>query len=391
MIPPRKICVVTGTRADYGLLYWILKDIQNSPELELQLVVTGMHLSPDFGNTYKEIEKDGFVIDRKVDLQLDSDSAEGVVSSMGIGMPGFANAFNELQPDILLVLGDRFEIFAATTTAMVQQIPVAHIHGGESSEGVFDEQIRHSITKMSHIHFTASEVYKNRVLQLGEQPDCVFNFGAVGVDNIHRYELLTKEHLEKEINFKFASKNILVAFHPVTLEENTFQEQFSALLSVLDNLQDTNIAFTKSNADPGGQLINTMIDEFIQNHKDTSIAFHSMGQLNYLSALQFVDAVVGNSSSGIIEAPSFKIGTINIGDRQRGRIRAKSVIDCNPTIESIGEAIDRLYSTSFQAELENVQSPFGKGGTASRIVDKISTFPLSGILKKSFNDLPTFG
>jgi len=389
--PPRKICVVTGTRAEYGLLYWVLKEIQEVQELELQLVVTGMHLSPEFGNTYKEIEKDGFTIDRRVDLQLNSDSAEGVVASMGTGMPGFASAFKDLQPDMLLVLGDRFEIFAATISAMIQQIPIAHIHGGESSEGVFDEPIRHSITKMSHLHFTASEVYMNRVLQLGEQPEHVFNVGAVGVDNINRYDLLSKEQLEKEIGLVFTAKNILVAFHPVTLERNTFQEQFSALLSALDNLQDTNIIFTKANADPGGQVINTMIDEYVQNHKNTSIAFHSMGQLNYLSAMQFVDAVVGNSSSGILEAPSFKIGTINIGDRQRGRTRAMSVIDCEPTAEGIGEAFDILYGEPFQKTLEDVQTPFGEGDTVKRIVDKISTFPLNGILKKPFNDLSTSG
>jgi GDP/UDP-N,N'-diacetylbacillosamine 2-epimerase (hydrolysing) len=270
---------------------------------------------------------------------------------------------------------------------MIQQIPIAHIHGGESSEGVFDEPIRHSITKMSHLHFTASEVYMNRVLQLGEQPERVFNVGAVGVDNINRYDLLSIEQLEKKIDFVFAAKNVLVAFHPVTLERNTFQEQFSALLSALDNLQDTNIIFTKANADPGGQVINTMIDEYVQNHKNTSIAFHSMGQLNFLSAMQYVDAVVGNSSSGILEAPSFKIGTINIGDRQRGRTRAMSVIDCEPTVEGIGEAFDILYGEPFQKTLEDVQTPFGEGDTVKRIVDKISTFPLNGILKKPFNDL----
>lgn len=382
---------MTGTRAEYGLLYWVLKEIQETQELELQLVVTGMHLSPEFGNTYKEIEKDGFTIDRRVDLQLNSDSAEGVVASMGTGMPGFASAFKDLQPDMLLVLGDRFEIFAATISAMIQQIPIAHIHGGELSEGVFDEPIRHSITKMSHLHFTASEVYMTRVLQLGEQPEHVFNVGAVGVDNINRYDLLSKEQLEKEIDFVFTAKNILVAFHPVTLEENTFQEQFSNLLTVLDNLQDTNIIFTKANADPGGQVINTMIDEYVQNHKNTSTAFHSMGQLNYLSTMQFVDAVVGNSSSGILEAPSFKIGTINIGDRQRGRTRAMSVIDCEPTTAGIREAFDILYGEPFQKTLEDVQNPFGEGDTVKRIIDKISTFSLNGILKKPFNDLPTSG
>lgn len=386
MMRPRKICVVTGTRADYGLLYWVLKEIQNANNLELQLVVTGMHLSPEFGNTFKEIEKDGFAIDCKVDLHLNSDSAEGIVASMGTGMPGFANAFKELQPDILLILGDRFEIFAAAISATIQQIPIAHIHGGESSEGVFDESIRHSITKMSHLHFTASEVYKNRVLQLGEQPDRVFNVGAVGIDNIKRFELLSKENLEQEIGFKFATKNLLVAFHPVTLE-NTSQEQFSQLLTLLDSLRYTNVLFTKANADPGGQAINAMIDNYVRQHPDTTKAFHSMGQLNYLSAMKYVDAVVGNSSSGILEAPSFKIGTINIGDRQRGRIRATSVIDCDPTIGGISKAIDILYTDTFQNSLDNVLSPFGDGGTAKKIVDKISSFQLDGILKKSFNDI----
>jgi len=382
----RKICVVTGTRAEHGLLFWLMKGIQASDDLRLQLVVTGMHLSPEFGCTYQQIEEDGFIIDRKVDMSLSSDSPVGISKSMGLAMSGFADVFAELKPDIIVVLGDRFEIFSAVSAAMIARIPIAHLHGGEATEGVIDEPIRHSITKMSHLHFTSTKEYRNRVIQLGEQPERVFNFGAMGIDNIKRLKLLSREAFEESIGFKLADKNLLVTFHPVTLEDSTAEEQFSNILLALDELEETHFIFTKANADSGGRIINQMIDDYIMRHSYKSVAHTSLGQLRYLSALQYVDGVVGNSSSGLIEVPSFGIGTINVGDRQRGRIKAGSVIDCTPDIDSLREALGRLYSETFRDYLKTVSNPYGDGGAAEKVLEVLRTYPLPGIVKKRFND-----
>ena len=382
----RKICVVTGTRAEYGLLYWIMKEIDADPELGLQIIATGMHLSSEFGNTYQQIESDGFVIDKKIDIELSSDSEVGISKSMGLGMIGFANAFNDLKPDLCIVLGDRFEIFSAVSAAMIAKIPIAHLHGGEATEGAFDESIRHSITKMSHLHFTATEEYKNRVIQLGEQPNKVFNVGGLGIDNINKLKLLSKADFENAIDFTFGKKNILVTFHPVTLENFTAKVQFQELLNSINKLENTKIIFTKANSDTNGRIINSMIDDYVAIN-DNSIAFTSMGALNYLSALQFVDVVVGNSSSGLLEAPSFNIATIDIGDRQKGRIKADSVISCSPTQESILSAFDKSYSEDFQNIVDNTKNPYGNGGASKIVVDIIKDFDLNGILKKIFYDL----
>jgi GDP/UDP-N,N'-diacetylbacillosamine 2-epimerase (hydrolysing) len=382
----RKICVVTGTRAEYGLLYWLMKEIDADPELGLQIIATGMHLSSEFGNTYQQIESDGFVIDKKIDIELSSDSEVGISKSMGLGMIGFANAFNDLKPDLCIVLGDRFEIFSAVSAAMIAKIPIAHLHGGESTEGAFDESIRHSITKMSHLHFTATEEYKNRVIQLGEQPNKVFNVGGLGIDNINKLKLLSKADFENAIDFTFGKKNILVTFHPVTLENFTAKVQFQELLNSINKLENTKIIFTKANSDTNGRIINSMIDDYVAIN-DNSIAFTSMGALNYLSALQFVDVVVGNSSSGLLEAPSFNIATIDIGDRQKGRIKADSVISCSPTQESIRSAFDKSYSEDFQNIVDNTKNPYGNGGASKIVVDIIKDFDLNGILKKIFYDL----
>ena len=382
----RKICVVTGTRAEYGLLYWLMKEIDADPELGLQIVATGMHLSSEFGNTYQQIESDGFVIDKKIDIELSSDSEVGISKSMGLGMIGFANAFNDLKPDLCVVLGDRFEIFSAVSAAMIAKIPIAHLHGGEATEGAFDESIRHSITKMSHLHFTATEEYKNRVIQLGEQPNKVFNVGGLGIDNINKLKLLSKADFENAIDFTFGKKNILVTFHPVTLENFTAKVQFQELLNSINKLENTKIIFTKANSDTNGRIINSMIDDYVAIN-DNSIAFTSMGALNYLSALQFVDVVVGNSSSGLLEAPSFNIATIDIGDRQKGRIKADSVISCSPTQESILSAFDKSYSEDFQNIVDNTKNPYGNGGASKIVVDIIKNFDLNGILKKIFYDL----
>ena len=382
-----KVCVITGTRAEYGLLYWLMKEIQNDKDLELQVIATGMHLSPEFGLTYKEIEKE-FEINKKIEILLSSDTPVGISKSMGLAQISFAEAFDDLKPDIVIVLGDRFEIFAAASAALVSRIPIAHIHGGEVTEGAVDEAFRHSITKMSHLHFTSTEEYRKRVIQLGEEPNRVFNVGAMGIENIKRLKLLSKEEFEKSINFKLNKKNILVTFHPVTLENATAKEQFSELLSAIDELDDTNIIFTKANADTDGRIINKMIDEYVAKNKNKAIAFTSLGQLRYLSALQFVDAVVGNSSSGILEAPSFKIGTINIGDRQKGRIKAKSVIDCEPKKESIQKAFAKLYSSEFQDMLKNVKNPYEQDGFPSKKIIKIlKNTDVKNLIKKRFYDI----
>ncbi|MCG3663356.1 UDP-N-acetylglucosamine 2-epimerase [Aliarcobacter butzleri] len=382
----KKICVVTGTRAEYGLLYWLLKEIEADKELELQLIVTGMHLSPEFGLTYKDIEKE-FKIDKKIEMLLSSDTSVSISKSMGLAQISFAEAYDELKPDIVVVLGDRYEIFSATSAAMIARIPIVHLHGGETTEGAFDESIRHSITKMSHLHFTATEEYRNRVIQLGEHPSRVFNVGGLGIENIKRLKLLTKEEFEESIEFKLNKKNILVTFHPVTLENSTAQEQFQELLDVIDELKETNIIFTKANSDTDGRIINQMIDEYVSKNSYKSIGFISLGQLRYLSALQFVDAVVGNSSSGLLEAPSFKIGTINISDRQKGRIKANSVIDCSANKTDIEKAFERLYSKEFQNSLLNVENPYGNGYASNKIIEEIKEVDLQNILKKSFYDL----
>ena len=379
----RKICLVTGTRAEYGLLFWLMKQIQEDRSLELQVIATGMHLSPEFGLTYKEIEKD-FKIDKKVEMVLSSDTAIGISKSMGLAQISFAESYNELRPDIIVVLGDRYEIFSAVSAAMIAKIPVAHLHGGEATEGLIDEPIRHSITKMSHLHFTATEEYKKRVIQLGEHPSRVFNFGGMGIENIKKLKLLNKKDFEKSINFKLNRKNILVTFHPVTLENNTSKEQLKALLNSIDDLEDTNIIFTKANSDTDGRIINQMISEYVNKNIHKAREFTSLGQLKYLSALKYVDAMIGNSSSGISEAPSFNIGTINIGDRQKGRIKAASIIDCKPNRKSIKKAFKKLYSKEFQTRLKKIKNPYGDECVSKKVVKILKTAPLENILKKVF-------
>ena len=379
----RKICIITGSRAEYGLLYWLIKEVNVDQNLELQLIATGMHLSVEFGLTYKEIEKD-FKINKKIDMHLSSDTTVGISRSMGIAQKSFSEAYNQLKPDIIVVLSDRYEIFSAASAAMVSRIPIAHIHGGEATEGSIDEAIRHCITKMSHLHFTAAEEYSKRVIQLGEHPSKVFKVGGMGIENIKRLKLLSKENLEKKIDFKLNIKNILISFHPVTLEKDTSKKQFLEILEAIDDLKDTNIILTKTNSDMDGKIINSMIDKYVAKNKDKSISITSMGQLNFLSALQHIDFIIGNSSSGLLEAPTFKIGTINIGDRQKGRIKAKSVIDCSPNKKSIKDAIKKVYSTEFQNLLKNVKNPYGDGCPSQTIVKILNSVSLDDLLKKSF-------
>lgn len=382
----KKICVVTGTRAEYGLLRWVMEGIGQSPELELQLIVTGMHLSPEFGMTVQAIEADGFKIDRKVEMLLSSDTAVGVTKSMGLGMIGFADALAELRPDLMLILGDRYEIFAAAASAMIARIPIAHLHGGEATEGLIDEPMRHSISKMSHLHFVAADEYRRRVIQLGEQPEHVFNVGGLGVDNISRLKLLSCSELESALNFKLAKRNLLITFHPVTLEQNTSAEQMHELLGALAELKDTGLIFTMPNADTEGRVLFREIEDFCAERSQAH-AYTSLGQVLYLSCVHHVDGVIGNSSSGLAEAPSFRKGTINIGDRQRGRLRAASVIDCEPDRDSIRKALKLLYSPEFQAMLPTVDNPYGDGGASEAIVRKLESLSMNNLLKKRFYDL----
>jgi GDP/UDP-N,N'-diacetylbacillosamine 2-epimerase (hydrolysing) len=382
----RRICVVTGTRADYGCLRWVMDGIRKTAGLELQVVATGMHLAPEFGLTYREIEQDGFLIDIKMEMLLSSDTPAGLAKSMGLGLIGFGDALRRLQPDLMLVLGDRFEMFSAAAAAMVARVPIAHAHGGESTEGAFDEAIRHSITKMSHLHFVAAEEYRKRVIQLGEDPRRVFLVGGLGVDNIKKRNLLDRAALEASLGIKLGHRNLLITFHPVTLENATSAEQMRELLCALETLNDTHLIFTMPNADTGGRVLIEMIEVFVANHANAN-AFTSLGQLRYLSCIQHVDGVVGNSSSGLTEVPSFAKGTVNIGDRQRGRLKAASVIDCKPDRESIGAALQQLFSQTFQEKLAAVRSPYGEGGASEKIVQILKDHPLESVLKKSFHDL----
>ncbi len=382
----KKICVVTGTRAEYGLLYWLIKAIEQDDELELQLAVTGMHLSPEFGLTYTEIERE-FKINKKIDISLSDDTPKGISNSMGLAQIGFAAVYDELKPDIVVVLGDRYEIFAAAAAATVARIPIAHLHGGETTEGAFDEAFRHSITKMSHLHFVAAEDYRKRVIQLGEHPSRVFNVGGLGIDNIKKLNLLSRSEFEESIGFRLNKKNLLVTFHPVTLDEGSARDQFGELLAAIDELAETNIILTKANSDTDGKVINAMCDEYVAKNPGKAVVFASLGQRRYLSALLYVDAVVGNSSSGLLEAPSFKIGTINIGDRQKGRLRAQSVIDCEPERDSIKAALARLYTKGFQEALKDVSNPYGEGGATEQIIQILRKTDLRCNLKKEFFDL----
>jgi len=381
----RKICVVTGTRAEYGLFYWLMKEIQADVELQLQLIVTGMHLSPEFGLTFKTIENDGFSIDAKVEMLLSSDTPVGIAKSIGLGVIGFADALDSLKPDIMVVLGDRYEILAATQAALVARIPVAHIHGGETTEGAIDESIRHAITKMSHLHFVAADAYRTRVIQLGENPDMVINVGSLGIENIKRLQLLDRSQLEQSINFELGNTSFLVTYHPATLGTIEPGAAMQALLEALDHFPDARIIFTKPNSDADGRILGQMIDEYARCNQGRVAVFTSMGQIRYLSALQFVDAVIGNSSSGIIEAPACKTPTVNIGDRQAGRLKADSVVDSLETAESIVAAINKVLSPSFHEVAKNCVSLYGHGKSASQIKNHLKQANLNSV--KRFYDL----
>jgi UDP-hydrolysing UDP-N-acetyl-D-glucosamine 2-epimerase len=377
----RKICVVTGSRAEYGLLYWPMKEIQNDPTLELQVVATGTHLSPEFDLTYKIIEADGFKINEKLEMLLSSDTPVGIAKSIGLGVIGFADVFDRLVPDLLVLLGDRYEMLAAAQAALVARIPIAHICGGDVTEGAFDESIRHCITKMAHLHFVSNEESGERVKQLGENPNHVYNVGSPGIDFINKLKLLTREELEKSLDFKFKKNNLLITFHPVTLEFQSAATQFNELLTAIDKLgKDVGIIFTKPNSDTDGRVIGKLMEEYTSTHPNAK-SFTSLGQIRYLSAMSQVDVVVGNSSSGLYEAPSFKKPTVNIGDRQKGRLKADSVIDCLPNASDIENSIRKALAL----DCKNSVNPYGQGDSAIKIKNYLKqVISPNDLLKKTF-------
>ena len=382
----KTIAIVTGTRAEYGLLKPLIKALHEDENINIQLLVTGMHLSKKYGYTINEIEADGFQITAKIDSHLKGDSAVDISNSVAETTRGFAKILGELNPDLMVVLGDRSEIFAAATAVTIKGIPIAHIHGGETTEGAYDEAFRHAITKMSHWHFTSTETYRKRVIQLGEQPEHVFNVGAIGIDSIANLKLMTKDEFETSIDFKLNKKNVLITFHSVTLENNTSETQFNEILSALDKVEDVTLIFTKPNSDKDGTIISNQIDNYVANHRQKAIAFTSLGQKRYLSSLQYMDVVIGNSSSGIIEVPIFKIPTINIGDRQKGRLMPKSIINCLPLETKITKALNQAFSAKFLESISNLKSDYGNGTTTKQIMDILASeaFPK---IKKSFFDL----
>lgn len=369
----KKICVLTATRAEYGLLKPIILKLNEYEEVDLRVVVTGSHLSPEFGLTYNEIVEDGVKIDKKIEILLSGDTPSAISKSMGLAMIGFADYFKDFSPDLLLVLGDRYETLAVAIVAMNQRIPIAHMHGGESTEGLVDESIRHSISKMSYLHFTSTEEYRKRVIQLGENPDYTFNVGSIGVENIKNMQYMSKHDLSKSIGFKLDKPYALVTFHPVTLENQSSRSQINELLKALSIYDQMKFIFTKANSDADGRIINSMIDDFVKLNKNC-IAVSSLGIKRYLAAVKYSNFVIGNSSSGIIEVPSFRVPTINIGDRQKGRIRAQSIIDCIPEYKAIIDAINKANNQEFRSRLENIKNPYEKDNTSNSIVNIIMDF-----------------
>lgn len=381
----KKVTVFTGTRAEYGLLYWLLKDIQSDKELSLQLLVSGMHLSPEFGETYRQIEKDGFKIDEKIEILLSSDSAVGTAKSMGLGVLGFADALSRLSPDVLVILGDRFEALAAAQTAMILRIPVVHLHGGEITEGAYDDAIRHAITKLSYLHATSTEEYRQRVIQLGEAPERVFNVGAIGLDHLNRSTFMSVEELAASLQFPLHKPYLVVTYHPVTLADEEPTASFNALLEALDKYPDVQVILTYPNADDGGRKIIPLLEAYAAKQPQRVLAIPSLGQVRYLSAIKHAAAVVGNSSSGIIEVPSLDVPTVNIGMRQKGRLAATSVLHCDATTSSINAALEVAFSRSYKAAEAQVHNPYGQGNASQQVISMLKNLKFTSV--KSFYDV----
>lgn len=382
-----KICVATATRAEYGLLKPLIDKIKVEPLFSLQLLVTGTHLSPEFGLTYKQIEADGNTIDAKVEMLMSSDTAEGITKSMGLGMIGYADAFKQLRPDLLVILGDRYEMLSLASTALIFRIPIAHIHGGELTEGAYDDAIRHAITKMSVLHFTSTEEYRQRVIQLGEHPDRVFNVGAIGLDNLRSMKLRSREELQQDLNIRFKTYNYLISFHPETLSGISIEEQFNELLSAINDQKESFFVFTKANADTNGRIINQMMEEYANIYPDKAVLFSTLGTLRYLSLMKQVTAVVGNSSSGILEAPSSPTATINIGDRQKGRVQALSIVNCKAKKEDIISAFNKVKSDEFRKKMNEVVSPYGNGTASNQIMKIFKSISPDTLNHKTFYNL----
>ena len=386
---PRRICVVTGTRAEYGLLRSLMKEAEQDIQVELQIIATGMHLAPEFGLTYREIEQDGFHIDRKIEMLLSSDTGVGLAKSMGLGIIGFADAFAELKPDILVVLGDRFEILGAVQAALVARIPVAHICGGETTEGAIDESIRHAVTKLSHLHFPSTQTYARRIVQLGEEPSRVHCFGSISLDNLGNFQLLSRQELERQLGLRLGAPSFLITYHPVTLDEDP-AAGLGPLLEALEAIPDATLVFTKPNADTGGRGIIQRLEAFVEGHRDRAHLFTSLGSLRYLSLVCHIDLVIGNSSSALIEVPALGKPSVDIGDRQRGRLRGPSVLHCQPQVAMIQAAIHTALAPSFVPMLDPSLSPYagGKGLVSAQILDTLKQANLHGLLQKQFHDLP---
>lgn len=381
----KKVTVFTGTRAEYGLLYWLLKDIQSDKELSLQLLVSGMHLSPEFGETYRQIEKDGFKIDEKIEILLSSDSAVGTAKSMGLGVLGFADALSRLSPDVLVILGDRFEALAAAQTAMILRIPVVHLHGGEITEGAYDDAIRHAITKLSYLHATSTEEYRQRVIQLGEAPERVFNVGAIGLDHLNRGTFMSVEELAASLQFPLQKPYLVVTYHPVTLADEEPTASFNALLEALDKYPDVQVILTYPNADDGGRKIIPLLEAYAAKQPQRVLAIPSLGQVRYLSAIKHAAAVVGNSSSGIIEVPSLDVPTVNIGMRQKGRLAARSVLHCDATTSAIYAALEVAFSRSYKVADTKVHNPYGQGNASQQVISMLKNLKFTSV--KSFYDV----
>jgi len=378
------LCFITATRAEYGLLKPLMALVKESVAYNLQIIATGTHLLPEFGNTYTFIEKDGFVITEKLDMLMASDSELGIAKSMGLGMIGCAEIFDRLKPDAIVILGDRYEMLAFASAANIFRIPIVHLHGGEITEGAYDDSFRHAITKLSYLHFASTEEYRNRIIQMGEEPDRVFNVGAIGIDNINSLAFLSKSELEQELGIQFKTYNYQVTFHPETLANLSSEKQFQVLLEAIDQLEDSFFVFTKANADTDGKIINLLIDKYVQENPSKAKVFASLGSLRFLSLLKVCDAIVGNSSSGIIEAPSLKVATINIGDRQKGRIQANSVVNVDTSTNEILDAIELIKTEKFRSLLSNSTNPYGQGNTSEKIMGILATIEIKKGLTKSF-------